>query len=88
MKINPIYKVRKIAGESIVMVQGTLDADMTKIISLNKTAEELWKEFAGKEFTCDDAADYLVGKYGIGRDLAMADSAKWIGQLQDCGILE
>jgi len=87
MRINPIYKVRQIAGENIVTVQGTLNSDMTKIISLNKTAALLWNEFVGKDFTCEDVADFIVNAYKIGRDQAMADSARWIETLQKYGIV-
>ena len=87
MKINPIYKVRQIAGENIVTIQGTLNADMTKIISLNETAALLWNEFTGKDFTCEDVADFLVNTYQIGRDQAIADSSRWIEKMQSYGII-
>ena len=88
MRINPIYKVRQIAGESIVTVQGTLNADMTKIISLNDTSVLLWNEFAGKDFTCEDIAEFLVGTYKIDRGQAIADSSKWVEKMQKCGIID
>jgi len=34
MKINPNYKLRSIAGETIVVNQGISGTDMTRIISL------------------------------------------------------
>ena len=35
MKIREEYKVREMAGEHVVIMQGRLGVDMTKIISLN-----------------------------------------------------
>lgn len=83
-----MYKVRQVAGENLVVGQGRLNADMTKVISLNDTAALLWKELAGRDFTCEDAADVLVATYEIEKEQAMADAAKWIEKMQACGIIE
>ena len=56
MKIREEYKVREMAGEHVVIMQGRLGVDMTKIISLNESALYLWNALAGKEFSVDDAA--------------------------------
>lgn len=55
MKIREEYKVREMAGEHVVIMQGRLGVDMTKIISLNESALYLWNALAGKEFSVDDA---------------------------------
>ncbi len=83
-----MYKVRQVAGENLVVGQGRLNADMTKVISLNDTAALLWKELAGKDFSCEDAAEVLVATYEIEKEVAMADAAKWIEKMQECGIIE
>ena len=88
MKIKSMYKVRQVAGENLIVGQGRLNADMTKVISLNDTAVLLWNELTGKDFTCEDAADVLVANYGIEKERAMADSAKWIEKMNECDILE
>ncbi len=88
MKIKSMYKVRQVAGENLVVGQGRLNADMTKVISLNDTAALLWKELAERDFTCEDAADVLVATYEIEKEQAMADAAKWIEKMQACGIIE
>lgn len=88
MKIKSMYKVRQVAGENLVVGQGRLNANMTKVISLNDTAALLWKELAGRDFTCEDAADVLVATYEIEKEQAMADAAKWIEKMQACGIIE
>ena len=88
MKIKSMYKIRQVAGENLVVGQGRLNADMTKVISLNDTAVLLWKELTGKDFSCEDAAEVLVANFGIEKELAMADAAKWIEQMKGCDILE
>ena len=88
MKIKSMYKVRQVAGENLIVGQGRLNADMTKVISLNDTSVLLWKELTGKDFTCEDAADVLVATYGIEKERALTDAAKWIEKLKGCDILE
>ena len=88
MKINSSYKVRQVAGENLVVGQGRLNADMTKVISLNETAVLLWKELADKDFTCEDAADVLVKNFGIDKEVAIKDATKWIEKMRECGIIE
>lgn len=88
MKIKEIYKVREIAGENLVVEQGKVQSDMTKVISLNGTALLLWNTLKGNEFTIDDAAEVLVKQYDIDRERAMADATKWVKALVKCGVIE
>lgn len=88
MKIKSTYKVRQVAGENLVVGQGRLNADMTKVISLNDTAVLLWKELEGKDFTCEDVAEVLIKTYGIDKERAMTDAAHWIDRMRECNIVE
>lgn len=87
MKINSNYKLREIAGETIVVNQGTAGTDMTRIISLNASAKLLYEQLLGKEFTCEDAAQILVDTYGIGQEQALADAGKWVEALRKCQVI-
>ncbi len=88
MKINPQYKIRQIAGEHIVVKQGTTNVDMTRIISLNSSALLLYQELADKEFTIEDAAQVLIDTYGIDSEKAMTDVSAWANALKECNIIE
>ena len=88
MRINSKYIIREIAGEHILVSQGTLDVDMTKIISLNATACLLYMELSGKDFTEEDAAAVLVDRYGISSEQALQDVASWISALKGCKVIE
>lgn len=88
MKINLNYKLREIAGETIVVNQGSEGINMTRIISLNSSAKLLYQQLAGKDFTLEDAAQVLVDTYGINQAKAMEDAAKWMDALSNCKILE
>ena len=88
MKIKDSYKLRKIAGENLVVEQGRLNADMTKVISLNETAVQLWDALSARDFTQDEVADVLVSTYNISKEQALTDAKKWIDALVKCGIID
>ena len=88
MKINSNYKLRSIAGETIVVNQGTTGTDMTRIISLNASAKLLYEQLLDKEFTLEDAAKVLVNTYGISIEQALEDAEKWADALRKCGVIE
>mgnify|MGYP003293757033 CR=1 FL=1 len=88
MKINSNYKIRKIAGETIIVNQGTANVDMTRIISLNESACLLYQALAEREFSTEDAARVLTETYGISDGQALTDAAKWVEALKGCGVIE
>ncbi len=88
MKINSNYKLREIAGETVIVKQGQVGSDLTRIISLNSSARVLYERMNGREFSLKDAADALVEVYGIDASLAELDAAKWASDLKGCGIIE
>ncbi|MBR4844792.1 MAG: PqqD family protein [Bacteroidaceae bacterium] len=88
MKIKGNYKLREIAGETIVVNQGMTNVNMTRIISLNSSARLLYEGLTGKEFSLEDAADILVETYGIGKEQALKDAKVWVESLQQCGVIE
>ena len=87
MKINPNYKLREIAGETILVNQGTAEVNMTRIISLNASARLLYESLADKDFTLEDATDILSETYGIPAEVALKDAQVWVDALQKCGII-
>lgn len=87
MKLNSNFKLRNIAGETIIINQGTPDADLTRIISLNASARLLWERLMGKEFTLQEAASLLMETYQIPAGQAEKDAAVWADALKKCGIL-
>lgn len=88
MKIKSDYKLREIAGETIIVNQGTASVNMTKIISLNASARMLYETLAEKEFSVEDAAQVLISTYGISNELAQKDADNWINDLKNCGVIE
>ncbi|MEG1611823.1 MAG: PqqD family protein [Alistipes sp.] len=87
MKIRDEYKVREIAGEQVVIMQGRFGADMTKVISLNDSSLFLWNELQGREFDVADVARLLTEHYGIDAATAERDGAAWIAKLESCKLV-
>ena len=87
MKINKDFKLRKVAGETIIVNQGESNTNLTNIISFNSTSEVLWNALNGKDFTKEDAAKVLVDTYGIDSDKAQTDANSWVEKLVECGLI-
>ena len=87
MKIEKKFKLRKIAGENIIVQQGQVGADLTKIISLNKSACFLYENLVNKEFTIESVASLLVEEYHIEQAQALDDAATWVEALKKCHVI-
>ena len=88
MKIKQGYKVRDIAGENVVIMQGKVGADMTRIITFNESALLLWNELQGKEFEVEDAVRVLTENYDVDAAVAERDARAWVERLADCKLVE
>ena len=87
MKFKKGYKVRSMAGENVVIMQGKGGSDMTRIISLNDSSLLLWNELQGKEFEVADVAALLVEAYKIDNEMAERDAKAWVEKLAECGLV-
>lgn len=86
MRIKEGYKIRRVAGENLVIMQGENEADMTKVISLNDTAEWLWKQVEGKDFTLLDLVSLLQSRFEVNSHRALADAEIWVKELSKCSV--
>ena len=87
MRFKQGYKVRSMAGENVVIMQGTVGSDMTRIISLNDSSLLLWNALQGKEFEVADVANLLVEAYEIDAETAERDAKAWVEKLAECGLI-
>ncbi|MBQ5894760.1 MAG: PqqD family protein [Rikenellaceae bacterium] len=83
MKIDSKVKVRNIAGENVVIMQGRLGADLTRIIQLNGSSQWLLEQLAEREFEVADVVALLTSRYDVDEQTAMADAQKWVDQLRE-----
>ena len=87
MKINPNYKVRKVAGENIILLPGKTSEDLTRVVAFNDSALLMWNELMGKEFSLDDAVQVLMDNYEVEEPVARADAQKWIDNIRENNLL-
>ena len=88
MRIKEEYKVREMAGEHIVVMQGRYGVHMTKVIALNETSLWLWNRLQGREFGTDDVRDLLLGEYDVDAETAERDAQAWVARLKTCNLVE
>ncbi len=88
MKIKTNYKIRKIAGESVIVAVGATNINTTTIITLNPTSEWLWEKLSEREFTVEDVASLLSEEYRIDLQRATTDATAWLEQLRKANLLD
>ena len=88
MNIKAEYKVREMAGEHIVVMQGRYGADMTKVIALNETSLWLWNQLQGRDFDADEVCNLLLSRYEVAPEVARRDAKAWIERLETCNLVE
>ena len=88
MQIKKGLEIRSIAGEKVLIMQGRVGIDMTKVVSFNATAEWLWNTLYGKEFSSEDVISLLIVRFQVDAETAEADAKKWIDQLIQCKAIE
>ena len=88
MKIKQVCKVREIAGENVVVMQGQSGTDFTRIITLNDSALLLWQSLENKDFTNEDVASVLTDNYEVDAATAARDAAAWVERMTECGLIE
>lgn len=82
MKINEKMKVRTVAGENVVIMQGVDGTDMTRVVALNESAMLLYNTLKGREFEVDDVVRLLTEEYEVNEADARKDAEAWVVEMQ------
>ena len=88
MKIKSNYKLRTIAGETIIVKQGSRDLDLTHIIYLNSSAKFLYESFIGKDFNEEEVAKLLATTFHISKERAENDAKIRVESMKECQVIE
>ena len=88
MRINQNCKVREIAGENVVIMQGRNGADLTQIITLNESALILWQALSGSDFEVEDAQRVLTENFEVDEATALRDAQLWVERMRECKLIE
>lgn len=82
MRINERMKVRTVAGENIVIMQGDGGADMTKVVALNESSMLLYEKLSGRDFEMADIVQLLSDTYEVDPATARSDAEVWVEQMR------
>lgn len=80
--------LRPLGQEYIVTGEGLARIDFSKVISMNASAAYLWKEVQGRDFSADELARLLTGRYEVDDETARADAAKLLNTWRNAGLIE
>ena len=88
MRIVEGFRLRGIMGQATVIGEGVEQVNFNKLITLNSSAEYLWREVEGKDFTLSDLVDLLIKEYQIDENLAKTDAASIIDKWVEIGLVK
>jgi hypothetical protein len=90
MKIKNGFELRDICGEKAIIAQGVENINFNRIITLNESAEFLWKHIAdGHDFTTQELVDLLMGEYDdANADVVRKDVKNLLADWQEQGLIE
>lgn len=87
MRINDKMKVRSVAGENIVMMQGVNGTDMTRVVALNESALLLYNALIGRDFEIDDVVRIMVDEYEVDEEVARKDAVAWVDDMKKSNLV-
>ena len=87
MKIKEGFVLRKIGDKDVVIGEGLDQINFNKIIALNSSAANLWRALAIKDFSEEDAIDFLENYYQIDHQLAEKDAKAILEKWKSVGLI-
>ena len=87
MRIDTQKKLRSLLGENVVITGSGSTTDMTRVVSLNDTALDLYNALKDRDFELDDVVQVLTDTYAVDAATARRDAEKWIGEMRDNHLL-
>lgn len=88
MKIIDGFKLREVAGQSVIAGEGLKQTDFNKLVALNSTAAYLWRQVEDKAFTADTLAALLAARYEVDGETARKDAAEVLKEWLEAGLIE
>ena len=88
MRINSRYKLRNLAGESVLFLQGEVDGETSKLMTFNEASVLLWNNFCNKDFETEDVVNFILSEYEIDEQTARKDAQEWVEVLRNNGVLD
>lgn len=87
MKIKEGFKLRKVAGNYIVIATGKASKEFNGMINLNEVGAFLWERLE-KGATKDELVNALLSEYEVPNDIANKDVEAFLNKLQGANLVE
>ena len=88
MRIKEGFELRDVCGEHIIVAYGKANIDFNKVISLNESANYLWKNVFDKDFTAETMASLLQQEYEVDAETALRDAKALLEEWTKVGLTE
>ena len=89
MRIKKGFVLREVCGDRVIIGEGLGAINFGKMLTLNETADWLWKEAQEMgDFTVEALADKLCEEYDVDADEARKDVADIIAEWQSVSVIE
>lgn len=88
MRIKKGFELRDVCGEHIIVAYGKENIDFNKVISLNESANYLWKNIVGKDFDAEMLASLLQQEYEVDAETAKRDAQALLDEWTKVGLTE
>ena len=86
MDIKYDFVPTEVGGEKMLVPTGASSVRYKGIITLNDTADFIWRMLPGAD-NAEDIARALSGEFDVTYEKALADTEKFLGKLEEAGII-
>lgn len=87
MKLKKGFVMKEIAGECVV-ISTSSDLDLKGVITLNSTAQTIWKALESGVDTIDGLTDALTSEYEVDEPTARRAAEAFVAKLKELNFLE
>ena len=88
MRIKKGFELRDVCGEHIIVAYGKENIDFNKVISLNESANYLWRNIVDKDFDAETMASLLQEEYEVDAETARRDAQTLLNEWTNVGLVE
>lgn len=89
MKLKDKFELRQLSSSTYMLENADANCnDFNKVITFNASAAFLWKSLYLKDFSKEDIAELLVGRYSIDETTAKSDADSVLQMWEDASLIE
>lgn len=88
MKLNSDFRLREIAGQYMLIYEGTGEVNMSAVYSFSESAAWMWNRCEGRKFSADQMVQWLLDEYEVTEDIAREDVELMLESWREYGFLK